>query len=186
MQLRNRSRRAFGAVVWLCTVGTVALSCAHKEGERVARNAPASTDGSAESPPVPPPTIAFLEISAGVQKKCGLSSHAKDASAPDFRASKLLPRGNEVLEQLANCVRRHVLDGPGLTIIGNPDPHGPDAFRRMLGMERAGAVEEYLVSHGVARYEIEMQSYGNGEEQDGGSSNQSRVSRVVIEERMAR
>lgn len=185
MKLLDRCPRALARAGALSVSSLVALACAHDQRPPAARPERASPVAVSEPAPAPPPMVAYLAISESLRQKCGVPDSASDSAQFDFKAANLLPRGMGILDQIADCMRRGSLHGPGLTIIGNPDPHGPDAYNRVLGMERASAAEDYLIRHGVARSSLEVRALGQQDVRGESTPDRALDRRILIEERTA-
>jgi len=79
----------------------------------------------------------------------------------DFDKYKLKPAGKEALQQLAGDLNQRGANIQKITVVGNTDSKGSDAYNQKLSERRANTVANYLVENGVPQSLIE--AYGNGE-----------------------
>jgi len=77
-----------------------------------------------------------------------------------FDSSSLTREAQTALDALALCFTTGNAKGEGLRIVGNTDPRGETEYNLGLGQRRAGAVEEYLVAHGVSDERVASSSRG--------------------------
>ncbi len=83
-----------------------------------------------------------------------------DASFDVGRAD-LKPAMRAVLDKYAKTLNEHTVTT--IDIIGHTDSTGSDAFNDRLSVERAQAVREYLVAHGVSPARIQIAGHGERE-----------------------
>ncbi|RKW12891.1 MAG: OmpA family protein [Cardiobacterium sp.] len=107
--------------------------------------------GVQEAPPAPPPVM---------EKRTETITLAADTYF-DFDKYKLKPAGKEALQQLAGDLNQRGANIQKITVVGNTDSKGSDAYNQKLSERRANTVANYLVENGVPQSLIE--AYGNGE-----------------------
>ncbi len=111
------------------------------------------------------------ETAAVVEKEKNLAVMKSSTYFFGFDKSELLPIAKTELDEvaahlLANTDRKIHIDG-------NTDVRGPAKYNMALGMRRAEAVANYLVSKGVAADRISVESHGAQNLADNGSNNQA-------------
>lgn len=75
--------------------------------------------------------------------------------------SALRARGTQILDDLIACIEYGLLGDQALLVVGFTDPRGPAAYNYALGLERARAVERYLIRRGVPPERIYIASQGD-------------------------
>lgn len=87
---------------------------------------------------------------------------APDTVTFDFDRAALDATARTALDRQADWLREH--DGVRMTVVGHTDKVGPDGYNQRLGMQRARAAVNYLVSKGVARSRLDaVESRGENE-----------------------
>jgi peptidoglycan-associated lipoprotein len=77
----------------------------------------------------------------------------------DFNQSNITPEAAAVLDKQANFIRQ--FPEVRFTVFGHTDLVGGNAYNQRLGLRRANAVVDYLVSKGVSRSRLKaVVSYG--------------------------
>lgn len=94
-----------------------------------------------------------------VRRRCKLVERA-DGPRFDYDSAALRPRGREILDALAECLKDGALSAESLTLVGRADPRGPEAYNDALGYARARAVSSYLELRGVDASQLETLSRG--------------------------
>lgn len=79
----------------------------------------------------------------------------------DFDKAVLKPEGQAAIQQLAQQLNSRGANVQKITVVGNTDSKGSDAYNQKLSERRAAAVGNYLIENGVPASLIE--AYGNGE-----------------------
>lgn len=79
----------------------------------------------------------------------------------DFDKAVLKPEGKAAIQQLAQELNSRGANVQKITVVGNTDSKGSDAYNQKLSERRAAAVGNYLIENGVPATLIE--AYGNGE-----------------------
>lgn len=133
----------------------------------------------------PPPQDNLFKVSPAVQAKCNLPNTPTGSPQFDFDDAGLRPRGMGILDGIATCVREGALKGEGVTITGHTDPRGSNSYNQDLGMRRADATRDYLVSKGVASTDISVQSRGKQDATGDEAAGWQLDRRVEIDERHA-
>lgn len=94
-------------------------------------------------------------------------------------SAELTPASKQLLQQVASCIGGGTAGNQQLTIVGQTDPRGGDAYNYELGMNRAESVARYLEQLGVSRSSIQIASTGSQGASEN-PSNWSRARRVTI------
>lgn len=102
-----------------------------------------------------------VSVSNDIAQACKVDFDNVDR-APKFDTdeSSLEPQDQSVLRQVATCVTTGPLKGRSLELTGRADPRGEVEFNFVLGEHRAGTVENYLSSLGVAKSKLRETSRG--------------------------
>lgn len=79
----------------------------------------------------------------------------------DFDKAVLKPEGKAAIQQLAQQLNSRGANLQKVTVVGNTDSKGSDAYNQKLSERRAAAVGNFLIENGVPAALIE--AYGNGE-----------------------
>ncbi|ABQ13451.1 OmpA family protein [Dichelobacter nodosus] len=127
-------------------------------GECVTVKANRNLTGCGEQP--------VVEQAPAQQVEQVLETEVKTFSADtyfDFDKSSLKPEGKAAIQQLAQELNQRGANVRKITVIGNTDSKGSDAYNQKLSERRARAVSNYLIENGVPASIIE--AYGNGERQ---------------------
>jgi OOP family OmpA-OmpF porin len=139
-----------------------------------------------------PPSVAqktpqdnLFKVSPAVQAKCNLPDTPTASPQFDFDDAGLRPRGMGILDGIATCIREGSLKGEGVSITGHTDPRGSDSYNQDLGMRRADATRDYLMSKGVASTDITVQSRGKQDATGDAAAGWQLDRRVEIGERNA-
>ena len=82
----------------------------------------------------------------------------------DFNAFEIKPAGQELLTEVASCLRTH--SDTKITVAGNTDERGTVEYNLALGERRAKAVSHYLEKSGVKASRIKTVSYGKEKPMD--------------------
>lgn len=136
---------------------------------------PAAAPMSAAPPSAPvasarPARQATIEVSESVRQKCDLPETPREAPQFDFDESALRPRGEGILDDVANCLTTGPMRDESVVLTGRADPRGADDYNFNLGMQRAQAAAEYLKAKGVPSGRIDLRSRGeadaNGTDED--------------------
>jgi outer membrane protein OmpA-like peptidoglycan-associated protein len=67
------------------------------------------------------------------------------------------------LTELAECMQRPPLADRKLEVIGHADERGPEQYNEGLGLRRATAVTDQLITHGLDRTRVQARSHGEEE-----------------------
>jgi OOP family OmpA-OmpF porin len=100
-----------------------------------------------QEPPPPPPAP------APVEEKIVLNGIRFDFDKADIKA-EFVP----VLDEAVAALQKH--PGKKVTIEGNTDSIGSDAYNEKLGMRRSESVKNYLVEKGIAADTLTTESFG--------------------------
>jgi len=115
-----------------------------------------------------PPPVAKVEAPpkplavAAVTPKPATTRVTLDADTLfDFDKAVLRPAGRDALDEFSGKVKG--IDAEVITVVGNTDRFGSEAYNQRLSERRAAAVKTYLVSQGIEPNRI--QTEGKGETQ---------------------
>jgi OmpA-OmpF porin, OOP family len=145
----------------------------------------ASAPSPAPMAKTPQPQDNLFKVSPAVQAKCNLPDTPTDSPQFDFDDAGLRPRGMGILDGIATCVREGSLKGEGVTVTGHTDPRGSDSYNQDLGMRRADATRDYLMSKGVASTDVTVKSRGKQDATGDAAAGWQLDRRVEIDERNA-
>jgi len=148
------------AQVWLCAQ-LMSLGCAHvqtPQPDTRARVAQAMVVPAIHPPSPPLEAPPVLMFSQSVRDKCELPPTKDDLPQYDFDEATLRPRGEDLLDRIAACMRDGSLREQSVRVVGHAGPRGFSNYDTDLGMERARAARNYLLKKGVAESAIEVDS----------------------------
>lgn len=111
--------------------------------------APPPPEPVAPPPPPPPPQV----------EKVKLSSEALF----DFNKSTLRPGAIQSLDNLSAKLSSHANELQSVKVYGHTDRIGSPAYNQKLSEERADAVKDYLISHGVPAGKVSAEGKGSNE-----------------------
>lgn len=111
-----------------------------------------------------------VQLSEALRSRCQVPATAEEAPRFEYDQATLRPRGENILDHVAECLKTGALKDQTITIIGHADPRGPDAYNKELGESRASAARNYLVQRGVPAQQIRLLSRG---EQEARGSNEA-------------
>lgn len=101
-----------------------------------------------------------VQISKTLRERCNLPETPQEAPAFDYDAATLRPRGKNVLEDVAACLRDGPLKGEVITIVGRSDPRGTEDYNQNLSASRAAAARNYLAQQGVPNEQMKLMARG--------------------------
>jgi OOP family OmpA-OmpF porin len=120
-------------------------------------------DCTVQPPPPPPPPVAApapppppVMVERKVQQRVTLQADALF----DFDKAVLKPGDRTEIDEAIEKIRSKGGKAEIITLTGHTDSIGTDAYNNKLGLRRAEAVKEYLVSHDVAADRIKTESKG--------------------------
>ena len=129
------------------------------------------SDGTQAAPNAPVPVTETVTLTViGVQLDPSLAQLCKIALPKaffEYDSANLRPRADDMLEQLATCLKSQPLQGRRIRVTGYADPRGSDEYNKKLGRSRAQSVADYLAERGVARERVQVVS--RGEQQASGA-----------------
>ena len=79
----------------------------------------------------------------------------------DVDSYALKPATRDNLDELAPTLNKY--DDTEVKVLGHTDSTGPEEYNKVLSQNRAGAVEDFLVSRKVADSRLEMKGYGESD-----------------------
>lgn len=127
----------------------------------------------------------LFKVSEAVRTKCNLPDTPTASPQFDLDDAILRPRGMDILDGIATCVRDGSLKGEGVMVTGHTDPRGSDSYNQSLGMRRADSTRDYLMSKGVASTDITVKSRGKLDATGEADASWQLDRRVEIDERNA-
>ena len=101
-----------------------------------------------------------IVLSDELQRACDLPHHEK-AARFSVESTRLRALGDDELGPIARCLAQEKLKDASLQIIGHADPRGADDYSEKLGLHRADATRQQLVSLGLASERMAVSSRGN-------------------------
>ena len=111
------------------------------------------------------------QTAAVVEKEKNLAVMKNSTYYFGFDKSELLPIAKTELDEVA----KHLVENTDrkIHIDGNTDARGPAKYNLALGMRRAEAVANYLVSKGVSEDRISIESHGAQNLVNNGTTNEA-------------
>jgi len=103
-------------------------------------------------PPPPPPEPARVEVK---QDRIEIKEKIQFA----FDKAEILPVSDGLLGEVAGAIKSHP-EIKKIGIHGHTDGEGETAYNQSLSERRAGAVKQWLVSHGVEAARLESKGFG--------------------------
>lgn len=101
------------------------------------------------------PSAAELELK---RLTAELEQLQKQSDYFDYNKSTIKPEYQSIIQKQAEFLKTHTNDI--VTLEGNADERGGDAYNMSLGEKRAAAVQQSLVMHGVSAKQIRLVSLG--------------------------
>lgn len=101
-----------------------------------------------------------IVIAAEIRDQCVLPDGPTEVPRFAFDESQLRSRGIDILDAVAECLKRGPLAGQTVTIVGRADPRGTVAYNQALGSRRARSAGDYLTRQGVPSAGLELMSRG--------------------------
>lgn len=153
---------------WISTASALSLAlllgCSHNDKQPQVASVDRTLPGTpAPQPPAPEPNVSSngnLNISERVRQGCNLPDEPEDSPQFDYDDAGLRDRGRRILNGVAECMTNGALKGEPLTIVGHADPRGTVDYNQDLGMQRAEAARDYLLSRGVPLARMTIESRG--------------------------
>ncbi|HSB94981.1 MAG TPA: OmpA family protein [Spongiibacteraceae bacterium] len=130
-------------------VGSLGIS--YNFGGRKPAPEPVAYQAPPEPAPAPPPEP------APVYEKMKLSSEAMF----DFDKATVRPSARQALDEMANKLTHYPKQIESIKVYGHTDRLGAADYNQRLSTERAEAVKDYLVAHGVPARQIQAEGKGS-------------------------
>jgi outer membrane protein OmpA-like peptidoglycan-associated protein len=108
----------------------------------------------------PDQDVSAVVVTAEIQRECQLPSGAESVPRFAFDEAQLRPRGRNILDDVAECLKAGRLQDRTISIVGRADPRGSDQYNQALGESRAEAARRYLVRQGVSEQQLVVKSRG--------------------------
>jgi peptidoglycan-associated lipoprotein len=122
-----------------------------------------------------------IHVSDEIMRECQLPNTAQEAPHFDFAGATLRGHGQNVLDDVAKCVKDGNLRGRVITIIGHTDPRGSAAYNKELSADRAEAARKYLVEHGASGQNLRVVARGEADARGNGEASWALDRRVDFE-----
>jgi peptidoglycan-associated lipoprotein len=177
------------AAMWL-GCGVLALNCAACASGKPPANEPVAMGEMTHPGPQWPSTDGdttrndadtTIRVSDEFRRECQLPNAPKDAPHFDYADSTLRAHGANILDDVAKCLSEGPLRGRVMTIIGRTDKRGSAAYNKTLSGDRAAAVRNYLVQHGVPTSNMRIVAHGEQGAQGTDEETWAKDRRVDIE-----
>ena len=104
-----------------------------------------------------------LHFSDEIMHACQLPATSAQAPYFEYAGSTLHARGQNVLDDVAKCMKDGNLRGRVITVVGHADPRGSAAANHELSEDRAQAAREYLVAHGASSQNLRVSGRGESD-----------------------
>lgn len=161
-ELRGRYPRGILARGALLASLLCAVACAGPVQENTDPNLPSPGADNEYEPPMG-------ESARYSERRIRLDVGPAEAGCPteipffDFDEAKARPQDHLELSGLAECLNDPQHKDADILLVGHTDTRGSADYNQQLGLERANAVKEVLVTYGVAADRIEVKSAGERE-----------------------
>jgi outer membrane protein OmpA-like peptidoglycan-associated protein len=146
----------------IVVIAVALVGCAQTQRDLVPRN-PEQIDAEidaatakAENPP-PETETSRVYVDEKIIAACGIML---PQAFFEFESAKLGESDKHELHAVAECLDTGALKDTKIGVVGHADPRGTGETNAELGMDRAEAVADYLVQHGVEPDRVTMQSVG--------------------------
>ena len=101
-----------------------------------------------------------VHVSDEIMSECRFPADPSEVPRFDLDQATLRPRGRNILDDVANCMKDGPLQNRTITLIGRADPRGSNQHNQALGGSRADAARNYLVQKGVTEKKLLVVSRG--------------------------
>jgi peptidoglycan-associated lipoprotein len=101
-----------------------------------------------------------VQVSDEIMHECRLSADPSEVPRFDLDQATLRPRGRNILDDVANCMKDGPLKNRTITLIGRADARGSEKHNQALGGSRADAARNYLLQKGVTDKKLLVISRG--------------------------
>jgi len=163
----HTSRITWTAATWLGW-GAMALGtgCSNEQppprdpSNAAATAAPASDSAPASAGQARDDRETTVRVSEEIMHECHLPAGPAELPRFDLDQATLRPRGRNILDDVANCMKDGPLQNRTITVVGRADPRGSDAHNQALAGSRADAARNYLVQKGVVDKKLLVVSRG--------------------------
>jgi outer membrane protein OmpA-like peptidoglycan-associated protein len=124
---------------------------------------------------------ATVQISKQLRERCSLPDSPEGAPRFDYDQSTLRARGENVLDDVAACLKDGPLKGEVVTLVGRADPRGTADYNQDLAASRAAAARNYLAQRGVPNEQMKLMARGESGAQGSGEEGWALDRRVDLE-----
>jgi peptidoglycan-associated lipoprotein len=110
-----------------------------------------------------------VHISDEIMSECRMQADPSEVPRFDLDQSTLRPRGRNILDDVATCMKNGPLENRTITLIGRTDARGTSKHNQVLAGSRADAARNYLLQKGVTEKKMlviargEQSATGNDE-----------------------
>lgn len=167
----HTSRLAGAAATWLgCGAMALSLGCSN---EKLPPREPSSVASSSASAPATDSQAAnpsadqgrderetTVHVSDEIMSECRLTADPSEVPRFDLDQSTLRPRGRNILDDVAKCMKDGPLENRTITLIGRADARGTTKHNQVLAGSRADAARNYLLQKGVTEKKLLVISRG--------------------------
>ncbi len=101
-----------------------------------------------------------IQISDDFRRECQLPNAPQEAPHFSYADATLHAKGQNILDDVAKCLKDGPLAGRVITIIGRTDPRGSAEYNKQLSASRAEAARNYIVQRGVATANVRIIARG--------------------------
>lgn len=130
-----------------CALAALVLcACTHQPEQAAATPVTEPARPAPVASPTAQDTRGSLVATERLKAKCNLPDAPTERPQFDYDEEALRPRGTSILDAVATCMLEGSMKDERLTLTGHADPRGSDEYNRDLGMRRADAARDYLVS----------------------------------------
>lgn len=173
------NQQGMGRIPSVALGAVLLLSCAaHNGAQPVQPSPPVEVHTTAATKEA---SVARLTVADEIQKTCALPVEDDRAPHFDFDSATLRPRGEAILDAVAECLTHGPLAGREVRITGYTDERGRADYNEALGLYRATAAKLRLELRGVAGERVEARSLGEREASGSAADSRARDRRVEIE-----
>lgn len=164
MRLIDSSQRA--TLLGSCGALVLAVAACSSDKQPARQPSALSQPAVAAQQTAPTPAAArddretTVQLSQDFRTRCSLPEAPQEAPRFEYDQATLRPRGENVLDAVAQCLKDGPLKDQTITIVGRADPRGTEQYNEDLAASRAAAARNYLVQQGVSAERIKLVSRG--------------------------
>jgi outer membrane protein OmpA-like peptidoglycan-associated protein len=114
-----------------------------------------------------------VHVSDEIMSECRLAADPSEVPRFDLDQATLRPRGRNILDDVARCMKDGPLKNRTVTVIGRADSRGSSKHNQALAGARADAARSYLLQMGVT--DKKLLAISRGEQGATGDDEESRA-----------